>query len=299
LPDKVDVGFLVIVAFSALLTVILYDFTDLTTRTTQWATIIYFLVLVGPLTFIFLFPAYWAFDIRRALAVRLYRNQALGIALVSVGFFVFGIVVSTLVTYDLALLIIFYWLDSSVLAARRSDPLLRDTLHWTRLRIVVWALVLIGLGVSTAFVLINGDITYIPSDVVGMNLATLPDFAVPLVALVLLPLVARRSKDHALRRHISWFGVFAVLQFAAILGATVLGGASYFVGFAFGGYCLFRSARALVPLNRFSLVELSSPMPKETSVRPNTDFGRLGRTTMRYLYRGQSVGEFDSTKSAG
>jgi hypothetical protein len=163
---------------------------------------------------------------------------------------------------------------------------------------VVWALVLIGLGVATAFVLITRDIAYIPSDVIGMNLATLPDFAIPIVALILLPVVARRSKDQALRRHISWFAAFAVLQFAAILGAFVSGGASYFVGFAFGGYCLFRSARALVPLNRISLIELTSPLGKDTSVRPNTDFGRLGRTTMRAMFRSRGVGELDSTESA-
>jgi hypothetical protein len=254
LPDKVDIGFLAFVVATAVLTILLYYFfSNLPPQTNYIAMLIELLPLAGPQVAIFIFPAYWAIDIRRALAVGLYRIQALGIALVSLGFLSFGELFSTLVTYNMALLIIFYWLDASVLAARRSDPLLRDTLRWTKLRVPVWALILAGFGVSVAAVVIKGDITYMLSDTGGSFLSTFPDFAIPILALVLLPLVARRSGDLALRRHIVWFGAFAALQFGAILGALIFGGASYFVGFAFGGYCLFRSARALVPLNRISL----------------------------------------------
>ncbi|MDA4121443.1 MAG: hypothetical protein OK404_03440 [Thaumarchaeota archaeon] len=196
-------------------------------------------------------------------------NQALGIALVSVGFLVFGILFSTGFTYDLALLVILYWLDSSVLAARRSDPLLRNTLHWTRLRIVVWTLSLTGFGVSAFLVIINRDIAYFPSDTVGSFLVTFPDFAVPILALVLLPLVARRSKNPALRSHVTWFGAFAVLQFTAILSAQFLGPAMYFVGFVFGGYCLFRSSRSLVPMNRLEAMELKASTPLDMGAIPS------------------------------
>jgi hypothetical protein len=255
MPDKIDLGFLGFVIVEALLVVVMYDFTSLSSaqQTDFWATIIGYAFLDAPQIFIFLFPAYWAFDIRRALAVRVYRNQALGIGLVSLAFLFLGIFISTSFSYNLSLIVIFYWLDASILAARRSDPLLRDTLRWSKLRSVVWAMNLIAIGVGAFFVVSKGDISYMPSDAIWGNVVVLPDFAIPILALVFLPLVARRSGDSTLRRHIEWFGVFAVLQFVAILGgATIIGGASYFVGFAFGGYCLFRSARSLAPINRLA-----------------------------------------------
>jgi hypothetical protein len=273
LPDRINLGFFGFVLATAILTIVLYDFTDLQSQTGFWATIAGYLLLGIPQTIIFVFPAYWAFSIRRALAIRLYRNQALGIALVAISFLVFGEVISTLTTYNLALVVIFYWLDASVLAARRSDPLLRDTLHWTKLRIVIWAIVLISLVVSTAFVLINRDITYIPSDPLWSEVATSPDFAIPVIALIILPLVARRSKDPALRKHLIWFGTFAVGQFVSILGAYVIGGASYFVGFAFGGYFLFRSVSSLVPLNRVSLAGLDSLTVNVAGLGPGISVG--------------------------
>ena len=253
MPDKIDVGFLVFVIAEASLVVVLYDFPSLTPQTGFWATIAAYVFLFAPQVFIFLFPAYWAFDIRRALAVRVYRNQALGIGLVSLAFLSLGIFISTSLSYNLSLIVIFYWLDACIFAARRSDPLLRDTLRWSRLRLVVWAMNLIAIGVGAFFVATKGDLSYMPTDTIGFSLVVFPDFAVPILALVLLPLVARRSGDLTLRRHIEWFGVFAVLQFTAILGAAVIGGASYFVGFAFGGYCLFRSARSLAPIGRLAL----------------------------------------------
>lgn len=37
------------------------------------------------------YAAYWAFSIRRALALGLYRSQALGIGLVAVGYYLFSV----------------------------------------------------------------------------------------------------------------------------------------------------------------------------------------------------------------
>src|SRR5579862_5646250 len=83
---------------------------------------------------IFAHSAFWALNIRRALAVPLYRNQALGLEFVilEAGF------LSTFILFfgDNQLFIpivwvvdfgVFYWINASMLAARRTDPLLRDT----------------------------------------------------------------------------------------------------------------------------------------------------------------------------
>jgi hypothetical protein len=214
-------------------------------------------VAVG-MSFIFLYAAYWAFGIRRRLAVRLYRNQTLGIGLVAPTFLLAALL-GTAIAYYLAVIVIFYWIDASILAARRSDPLLRDTFRWSRLRIVPWALSMIGAVTIIGLAVATRDISY--GETGGTvplldNLWTLPTILIPILGVVLLPFAARRSKDSALRRHLIWFGLFGVCQFLVILVAATLGsfsGATYFVGFTLGGYFLYRSARSLVPLNRISL----------------------------------------------
>src|ERR1700733_5624912 len=91
------------------------------------------------------YGAYWAFEIRRALAIRLYRSQALGIGLLAVsvglaqlyytGSIFYGwppeLTFASILFFAFAL---FYWTNTSIRAARLSDPLLRDTFRWTRLR---------------------------------------------------------------------------------------------------------------------------------------------------------------------
>src|ERR1700719_3382495 len=86
------------------------------------------------------YAAYWAFDIRRSLSVRLYRNQAFGLGVFSLVIMLAALpspqpgssgilgnisfqVVYTLVTCVFWLGTI-YFVDASVLASRRSDPLL-------------------------------------------------------------------------------------------------------------------------------------------------------------------------------
>src|SRR5579864_7773784 len=103
----------------------------------------------------FAYTSYWAFGIRHALAVERYKNQALGIGLIAIAL---GLIilnpgnpstvpgVAFLQALPLTLLEVFtfYWVDASVLASRRSDPLLRDTFRWRRLRFVLWAIIIIG-----------------------------------------------------------------------------------------------------------------------------------------------------------
>ena len=51
-------------------------------------------------------------------------------------------------------ILIFLWIDSTVSIARRSDPLFRDTLRWSKLRYLFW-LVTIGGAVGALFTSIN------------------------------------------------------------------------------------------------------------------------------------------------
>jgi hypothetical protein len=222
---------------------------------------------------IFLYAAYWALTIRRALAVRIYRNQALGVGLISLTWiivFINYVVVSVLlgyVAYTVVDVLVWanflYFIDASVLDGRQSDPLLRDTLHWRSIRRWVW-----GIFVASALVSIPATAYYV--GVTGGDFSTLSplltnflltpySWLVGLIGLVALPITAARSKDPLLRRQLVWFSGFIVAVAAVGLGNIV--SASEFAAsslpafllFGFllaGGYCLYKSAKSLVPLNR-------------------------------------------------
>jgi hypothetical protein len=222
------------------------------------------------------YPAYWAFDIRHALFVRLYRRQALGIGLVSIAigllFTYFAIlnsfppsssvnpaiIILTIIMADLVLLITFYWVDVSVLAGRRSDPLLRDTLNWSRIRPFVWGVLLF----SGALLIIFSNPSSTPILVLGTVVVLLP----LVFGSILLPIVARRSGDPTLRRHLRSFALFlvsliieAVLYntspaYAPTVGAllvTLLIDSTLVVA----AYFLYSSVRSLAPLNKLALSE--------------------------------------------
>lgn len=217
------------------------------------------------------YPAYWALDIRHASAVRLYRSQALGIGLVSIAigllFVLFSasdllppspsLVSTFIILYNLGAVFVlvttFYWVDGSVLAGRRSDPLLRDTLSWGRIRRLVWGTLILF---SALLIILSFSIGPGPSLVFLVGTVV---FAVPLVSgSILLPVVARRSGDPLLRKQLRYFALFLFSLMAQLLfynifghfiptrlglsvGALILVAASYF---------LYRSARSLAPLNR-------------------------------------------------
>jgi len=171
---------------------------------------------------IYFYAGYWAFSIRHALAVPLYRRQALGI-----GFIVLAIwtslaefagvprslslrIYAPLTTFSFYFLffVIFYWIDASVLASRRSDPLLRDTLYWSKVRIppwianfVIWGIPLLIIGYASIF----GDITLLnemntgifPNSIMGTLLGVIYNvlpLLVPISGLIYLPAIAVRSK---------------------------------------------------------------------------------------------------------
>ena len=216
------------------------------------------------------YAAYWAFGIRRALAVRLYRNQALGIGFVSVAIAGFAFAITVPLWYPVnnnplfppfllsAFITMFYWVDASIRAGRRSDPILRDTFHWRLLRLPLWALILVFPGVTIISQLFALELYTM---IVGYTVALV--FLIPtLSGALLLPVVATRSRDFTLRRHLQWFALFPITLLVLFI--------TYFTLYAFGlgftdtwftlsslinfvgGYFLYRSARSLVPLSKLS-----------------------------------------------
>jgi len=232
------------------------------------------------------YAAYWAFEIRRALASRLYRSQALGIGLVAlipsvVQIGLTGTYLNVLpgeFQYALpvmAALIIYYWTDTSVRAGRRSDPLSRDTLHWSRLRYILLVLIIITLiygSLNVSYDVLKG--------ITGFTVATplapsgyffifiIAPIIIPLITgAVILPVAGLRSKDPVLRKHLQWFGFFAVSLLTITIGLSILlynplqSLLIQDLGCVIGGMCLYKSSKSLAPINRLSMDEVPKKGP--------------------------------------
>jgi hypothetical protein len=225
------------------------------------------------------YAAYWAFSFRRALAGRIYRRHALllGILAILFGASVFltystNTIVSDIITLFSAafFLFIFAFIDSTVPLARRSDPMLRSILSWDKLRIALWFCV----GVLTVDNLLpllspaaaNSDLGAFLENIGWFITATIV-FGCSAVALVV---GARRSRDPIFKGSLRWLGLLclaAVLIFAVDTGLSALPGVtlydfyySYYglpsgICAIFAAYFLYRSARALAPMSRISIVD--------------------------------------------
>jgi hypothetical protein len=238
------------------------------------------------------YAAYWAFIIRRGLSIGLYRDQALGIGLVALSYFTFivyteigfpfatnGYPGTWLLTIFPPVAFLFYWVDTSARAARRADPLLRDSLHWSKVRSFVWPQVLafmISYAFAAAYNLVFGMPEFEAILITLVGLAAV--FEMLVVGAAVLLVAAIRSGDKALRRHLGWFGFF--ILFAAV-GAIVaaatfpfhhvgLGLISYVVSPP-AAFVLYRSARSLAPLNRIE----TSGLNELASLDPGRSMSRL------------------------
>jgi hypothetical protein len=248
-------------------------------------------LLTAVILALMLLAAYRAFAVRRSLAVGLYRRQALWAGMIASTYvLLFGsnlpflyllppnnwldLIASFL--QDVGIFFVFAWVDASTLIARRSDPLLRDPVHWTKVRKRLWALMALSLVSSYVFaislVLQGGSLSSGPSP---------PELAFLLVIIVVpfgsgavtIPISASRSGDSVFRKHLKWLSV-TMVSFVAI---TLYFGALLAVGTAYGyldllravlsqttstifvfilglilSYSLYRSAQSLAPLNRTS-----------------------------------------------
>ncbi len=241
----------------------------------MFSTLIPFLLDLVPIPPI-AYATYWAFNIRRALAVRLYRNQALGVILVGASFIwsfavtayrdlpngnsSFGVALGVY-SFIVPPILTFFWIDASIRTARRSDPLLREVLHWRQVRIGLWALIIVAFSTLV--------ITFVGAFLVGASTNNGPPplpififflspiFVAAISGLVFLPRAAKRSGDRRLGKHLQWFGlfVFFVLFHFVLIFFTggLLNGILTSISEVIGGYCLYRSVRWLVPLNRITL----------------------------------------------
>ncbi|MDA4126594.1 MAG: hypothetical protein OK452_05255 [Thaumarchaeota archaeon] len=233
-------------------------------------------VLTGATILGYGYVTYAALAIRRTIAGGVYRKQALGLVLVAV---LYALNATTsyyspqtldiysllsFLSFPLAFVMIFYWVDKSALAARLTDPLLRDTLHWSTVRFLIWTINISAVIISfsyTAYVgqLVFGSLSTNPPLYLLVIFLTPAYLSVSSGAVVLLVAV-RRTADRTLKRHLEWFGFYLVFIFvlAGLIGnglaiysvewSNLFGGAAN----AAGAFFLYKSARSLIPLYSFS-----------------------------------------------
>ena len=228
---------------------------------------------------------YWAISISRALRVPLYRRQAFGVGFlvfaiwaVVAAFVLLGAIVSSpwevfelFVAYYFRFIVLFYWIDASILASRRSDPLLRDTLYWSKVRIILWIAIVVTTLIPMAILgytlltsnnalfeqMTNGTLGGpVISNLLDGIVLNFP-IVIPIVGLIYLPAISLRSKwDRSLRRHFIWFAPASLGVLLLFFGIPMPQSVGQFVSpllLVVMGYSLYRSAKALVPLNRVVL----------------------------------------------
>src|SRR3984893_7473279 len=243
------------------------------------------IVPVAMISLVFGYAAYWAFSVGRALVIPIYRNQALGVGLVAVvaGLFVeaggtflqqyfssYGVAELFIYPFSLAT---FFWVDTSMLAARRADPAFRDTLHWGLVRKFLWSLIVAAIVSSSVIVVVFGlsglptccgassPATPLQNSIIYNPLFGIGSFFLPVLlplisGAVFLPAAVRRSKDLTMRTHLRWFGGFALLQVVGLWSGliTVNSGLlstpiALVLIDSIGGYCLYRSAMSLAKVH--------------------------------------------------
>jgi hypothetical protein len=225
---------------------------------------------------IFLFAAYWSFQIRRALAGQIYRSHALWLGVVSIlaglsAFLTyssnFAVLVALVVFYNVTFVVLFAFFDSTVKVARRSDPLLREILKWKELRIIGW----IGVGLIIVFNFLS--VSNAVFDTVVTYLIVIP-LAVGCPAIIV---GGRRSRDPLLRNNLKWLGIALldllvlelVTSLEAFYGWSV--NQTYYSYYAlivavfwiFGAYAVYKSARSLAPVSHLSqeVAPETEPLP--------------------------------------
>src|SRR5881409_2109911 len=234
-------------------------------------------------TALFLYSAYWSFTIRRALVTSLYRRQAFWVGGMGVYFVILSAFLAIALSLELSALpvnilggliislgfiLIFLWIDSTIRIARRSDPLFRDTLRWSRLRYLFW-LVTVGGAVGAAFTSINSGFSTVA-----------PFGGALLFGAVALLLSAKRSGDTTLRRHLRWTGLCIFLLW---LGSQITQPLSYHIADPFlvesltypavaaGAYCLTEaqshSSHSRISKFRHLRLRISRLLPKALGPR--------------------------------
>jgi len=220
------------------------------------------------------YVAYSAVSIGHTLSDRLYRRQAEGMAAITIIIAALTVGILLVPTSTSGLIFIaafslfyatfigfYYWIDASIRAARLTDPLVRDTLHWSKLRVGFWAY---DIGAYIVFFIVGllSNVTYTTSGSGPILIFILmPLFIMIFAGVIVLPIAAHRSKDKVLKRHLDWFGVYVIVIMSFVfiwsgfVNATNLETTLVTVA---GGYLLYRSAKSLVPLYRFKAETIAS-----------------------------------------
>jgi hypothetical protein len=250
---------------------------------------LFYLVIAPVFTVLFVYAAYRALIIRKVIAVRLYRRQSLwvGISGFYWAFFTLGlglaaalysqnpafVSANTVIAYSIfvalyvALIVSFLWIDSTIRVARRSDPLLRDAIYWSKLRIFLWAVIFVGMALGLIFrapLVVSSSGGNPVTEIISFYDANVIAFwIVGFASLAALIVSGLRSKDVSLRRQILALGVYVVaLIFQGIpsiivgdlhlVESGVLVAILAVVAYLINSVALVRTARSLAPLNKLS-----------------------------------------------
>lgn len=232
------------------------------------------------------YVAYTAIATRRALSNRVYRIQALGLALFAlllVEFALAGVLgtitfpgtnltgvadaIQLLAIWFAILIGFYYYIDASIMATRPTDPLFRDTLHWTRVRLAFWVYD-IGAAIVFPVAAAVNSYNYANGGIPAFLQAGIPLLIVIFCGAVVLPIAIRRSKDKILKRQLTWFAAYMIWLILLVVGNVFIANAPdviVLVVFLVGAYPLYRSATSLVPLYRFNPEAGKSESPFHSS----------------------------------
>ena len=222
------------------------------------------------------YAAFTAFKIRSTLGAGDYRRQALGIGLLTIAFAAWaavfavnawaqgtGGIVLGVTSLVLAYVTLFYWVDSSAIAARRSDPLYRDSLRWNSFRKVVWlaiTLAIVAFFAETAYYVVTVGTLSQPTPLPVVVASGVVIFGTLIPCSLVLPVSFRRSKDTTLKKQLEWLFLFIAIQLLFAIygfGLAYNNPSLYVPGVLVvimpSGFSLYRSARSLIPLHKFSL----------------------------------------------
>ena len=161
----------------------------------------------------------------------------------------------------------YYYIDASIMATRPTDPLFRDTLHWTRVRLAFWVYD-IGAAIVFPIAAAVNSYEYANGGVPALLQAGIPLLIVIFSGAVVLPIAIGRSKDKVLKRQLTWFAVYMIWIVFLAVGGILIPNAPVVVDlviFLAGAYPLYRSATSLVPLYSFDTGPRVPAIPESVS----------------------------------
>jgi hypothetical protein len=121
---------------------------------------------------------------------------------------------------------ILYGIDSAASAARRADPFLRDDRRWVPFRLFIWILFGVAIVIAALYLFNSQTYTYTHTgnreNAVQQLVFYIPLFAANLIGVLLLFLLALRSKDSTLRMHLIWLTLFPAFVLVGLLREAVI-----------------------------------------------------------------------------